>query len=1232
MRFDPPPWFDEAIAQICDAEGRIWGVGVVLDDRRVLTCAHVVADALSSARGEVLADSHVGRELSVSRPWFRHDDRVIAKIVDFRTIASDERGVYDLAILERNQGSFQFSYARPRFVDGAELAGQGILVRGFPADTPETGFAASAEYTLTDRNPNGWMSAEASKGHGNEIRAGFSGAPAWGLNFAAIVGIVSFADADRRTAVIIPASILRQFVPELMLVPPIESNVEVQTPSSLRRWLDERIPSLHRKLTEWGILKVPADRGVITEHLKEVAATARNAVESKRRFIVLNAIDTRGTVPALMRRDRVLSPIQQVIREIIGMQGGDSATAEIASYTRKSRRVRDIVRRLLKTEAPLVLLGEPGAGKSLTLQQTLHSVANRELQKQFPTACLMVRLGEFYRSGSVTESDVWDYLKNRPEAAGILHLMEGLREAGRLLVMFDGIDEMSRRNYNEHLTALSIFADKQQPTHVGQWSGVRTLFSCRVADFTAAFQHQRLVLLPFRLGQVLEYLEGQDGLFPLRIENHDWTPKSLATYLIQADLPVEPTNPFVLWMLCQYLKNQRAWPNSRVALLRHTAEITYSAKLPGKSETLRNEDFAAWARLALEITLRNTGGAILLEEAKRICDPEGGRLDRGKACGILIESRGRTAGEEQETFIRFDHHRWQEYFAAVRLADPGVTETASNLLADVTAIDSQRLQETLINLALLAGGIDLFIRLTDFVEREVNCLDPAEPKIPLWDESAANEPIDQEESLEASETLGEQTTQEIAPTNTGESSELSRIGYLEEALLADRLDFVARLIASSSRERLAEVSDRLGAAFEHGLNELVKNGRPVTQVKLLNAARRAKANNLHDLAETVYRSKARWARNQAIAVLSMDHSGLGDGRSLEAEIAQSVAAGDFPRRLPDFAVIAKSVKNRRAWLLMSAGLVVSLISIIAPVAIVLGARLTITRICERRVETNPGLAVLYESDRFEEFLNRRVAEHASDSTEHDEERTALLLGTVSEHRIASHLLRDFSTPLWWIVFCCGMFFAVVAALVFDPADGSDVFPAWSGVAIAGFLTLALPILWHLAFTGVGAWSPIQIVAGFIGFSVATVVLTFVVCALVCAIDAPFVILLVMGTRFVSGKRIPLVPLLESMWEAKGYTVMGEILSSIPKNIGLYVFGFFLASKAGVIPDLRASLVPVSVKNWAERGWSFFDRIGLPFPTLVNAGLALIVTSTMIVSIVSLVQASLSQSIPTRQFA
>ena len=236
-------------------------------------------------------------------------------------------------------------------------------------------------------------------------------------------------------------------------------------PTLLRLLFDRAAPSLHALLTRLRVLAEPPDWQELSRYLRRVRASVENEL-ARKTYIPPVSREVQRDPSFDGASDPFVRPIHQVIREVMGRsRGGDAANAQIAAVNRKSRIVRDLLRTLMRAKEPIVLLGDPGTGKTMTLQSLVIELARREERRVFPLIPVYVRLGEFHSDGAVNADTVFAYLAKRcpPELRPYLRDLDSAR--GRLIVVFDGMDEMSRERYTEHTEALSLFAAERVDVH-----------------------------------------------------------------------------------------------------------------------------------------------------------------------------------------------------------------------------------------------------------------------------------------------------------------------------------------------------------------------------------------------------------------------------------------------------------------------------------------------------------------------------------------------------------------------------------------------------------------------------------------------------------------------------------------------------------------------------------------------------------------------------------------------
>lgn len=683
----------------------------------------------------------------------------------------------------------------------------------------------------------------------------------------------------------------------------------VTRPGFFRACLDRWFPDLHGYFTRVGTFPEPPELTDIKEYLLTLHAQIENNLGEKTYLPLAGRPVPPSPIAQAANRDPFVSPIHQSILHLAGRaQGGDSASAQIAAVNRQSRVVRNILKKIDQTEEPLILLGEPGSGKTMTLQRAAMMLAAGESRRVFPRVPVYVRLGEFHVEGNVDKEAVWAYVQQTIPPS-IQRRIDALAYDGRLVIFFDGMDEMSRKGYSAHTEALSLFAG-------GSWA--KTLFSCRITDFSHTFVHQRLVLLPFDRRQVAEYLNKYITHFPIIISGRSWTLSELAKRIVHRDLPIEANNPFVLWLLCLYLQEKQAWPSSRVELLGFYNEQNYRRKDEERSEDESpfpdmKAVFLEWARFAYLITERNLGSGIpvhVLEIGpERAVAHEMIRI--GKRCGVLAESK-----DQHEHLIRFEHHRFQEYFAARYIHE---VQPNTNWL---DKLDAPRWQETMLNLILMGKAHDAVHTFTDTIVELTNI---CRARIACIQE--VNELRKKQQEEEKKKQRGEGQSEQGKGQKEPELLEVA-LPHKDETVLADRVEHSSRIMRQigSGASRVREV---LMPPFREAVSLLAEHGSPITQVKMMRACQNVPDLDFIETLRKPLNSPIKWVRDQALILIAGSQaSARVVGADLATEMGYDLANGLFLTRLRAYGKAVYQARSLGYWWSLLAGTLCSLTNVV----------------------------------------------------------------------------------------------------------------------------------------------------------------------------------------------------------------------------------------------------------------------------------------------------------------
>jgi S1-C subfamily serine protease len=204
----------KSIVSIRNSKKTIIGTGFLTNQRYILTCAHVVRDALDLKETpseppypDIALDFH-----SLAR-----NEIVTAKVVYWGPQDNTDGCESDIAVLRLigfPPGKWE---PAPLYVGDAlaqDLFGHEYWTFGFPYDN-----GAFSYGLVKDERPNGSFHLEDTKEPGKPIVEGFSGAPVWDEKLKKVIGIISTSDEDisSKVAYMIPTKKIVEVFPDLLI-------------------------------------------------------------------------------------------------------------------------------------------------------------------------------------------------------------------------------------------------------------------------------------------------------------------------------------------------------------------------------------------------------------------------------------------------------------------------------------------------------------------------------------------------------------------------------------------------------------------------------------------------------------------------------------------------------------------------------------------------------------------------------------------------------------------------------------------------------------------------------------------------------------------------------------------------------------------------------------------------------------------------------------------------------
>jgi hypothetical protein len=339
----------------------------------------------------------------------------------------------------------------------------------------------------------------------------------------------------------------------------------------------------------------------------------------------------------------------------------------------------------IETARNLFILGKPGAGKTTFLKYIAVKAAEQTINK-IP---IFVSLKQWADSGSellpfiAERFDICDFPAAQP-------FVEELLKSGNAMVLFDGLDEVSRESgqRDKQTFAMNNFVEKYDRT--------QCLITCRIAASDYSFQ-------PFTYVEIADFTEAQIQAFVGNWfrkdgeKDEETRDKFLAEFAREDNKGLRnlARTPLLLTLLCLAFNERLTFPQRRVEIYEEAIEALLkkwdSSRRIKRDEVYRKLSLGhkenMLARIAAETFEKNEYFIPQPELERRITDyiknvppHETNEATDGEAILKAIEAHHGIFVERAHEVYSFSHLTFQEYFTAKYIVANATKRTLTNLV------------------------------------------------------------------------------------------------------------------------------------------------------------------------------------------------------------------------------------------------------------------------------------------------------------------------------------------------------------------------------------------------------------------------------------------------------------------------------------------------------------------------------------------------------------------------
>jgi len=254
----------------------------------------------------------------------------------------------------------------------------------------------------------------------------------------------------------------------------------------------------------------------------------------------------------------------------------------------------------------LMVLGAPGSGKSTFIRKIgLEALKGRQGNLNHSCVPVLIELKKFVE----TQVDIKTFIRREFEICGFPNpekVLKSTLERGKLLILFDGLDEVPSANLSNAIQAIEDFVDRYHKN--------RYIVSCRIAAYQHNFRRfTDVVIAEFNDRQIQQFIR---NWFQSRLDQdantaeNCWsllkTPENLAAKELAH-------TPLLLTFLCLVYERSQNFPDNRSTLYKKALRILLE-EWAGEKRILREEIYEGLNTELEEILLSEIAYRSLTQE------------------------------------------------------------------------------------------------------------------------------------------------------------------------------------------------------------------------------------------------------------------------------------------------------------------------------------------------------------------------------------------------------------------------------------------------------------------------------------------------------------------------------------------------------------------------------------------------------------------------------------------